>query len=112
MPITVDPPQYTGPGDIVRFQCNISDESQYKLEWSKIGKQPLPYGSVQNGGLLILNRVRPSDSGIYVCSAVSWSSGATVSEVEVQINIVQRRYIKGLKHLKVYNYYNKVLFNN
>ncbi|XP_025416415.1 basement membrane-specific heparan sulfate proteoglycan core protein isoform X4 [Sipha flava] len=89
--ITVDPPQYSGPGDLVRLQCIISDESQYELKWSKIGNQPLPYGSLQSGGLLTLNRVKPSDSGVYVCSAFSLRSNAIESEVEVPINIIQRR---------------------
>lgn len=89
--LTIDPPQYSGPGDVVRLQGIISDESQYELKWSKIGNQPLPYGSVQSGGLLTLNRLKPADSGIYVCSAISLRSGAIESEVEVPINIIQRR---------------------
>lgn len=89
--MTIDPPQYTGPGDVVRLQCTISDESQYRIKWSKTGNQPLPYGSVQNGGLLTLNRIRPTDSGFYVCSAISLRSGAIESEVEVPINVVQKR---------------------
>ncbi|XP_050052982.1 basement membrane-specific heparan sulfate proteoglycan core protein-like isoform X1 [Aphis gossypii] len=89
--LTIDPPQYSGPGDVVRLQCTISDESQYALKWSKAGNQPLPYGSEQNGGLLTLNRLKPSNSGTYVCSAISYRSGAIESEVEVPVNIVQRR---------------------
>lgn len=76
---------------MIRLQCIISDESQYDLKWSKIGNQPLPYGSVQSGGILTLNRVKPSDSGMYTCSAFSLRSGAIESEVEVPINIIQRR---------------------
>lgn len=89
--LTIDPPQYSGPGDVVRLQCTISDESQYGLKWSKAGNQPLPYGSVQNGGLLTLNRLKPSNSGVYVCSAISYRSGAIESEIEVPVNIVPRR---------------------
>jgi len=76
---------------LIRIQCTISDESQYVTKWTKIGNHPLPYGSTQSGGLLTLNRVKPSDSGIYVCSAVSLRSGAIESEVEAPINIVQKR---------------------
>lgn len=89
--LTIDPPQYTGPGDIVRLQCTISDESQYRIKWSKIGNQQLPYGSTQSGGLLTLTRLRTSDSGNYVCSAISLRSGAIESEVEVIVNIIPRR---------------------
>lgn len=89
--LTVDPPQYSGSGEIVRLQCIVSDEPQYAVKWSKIGNQPLPAGSVQSGGLLTLKRVKSSDSGIYVCSAVSWRSGAIESEIEVPVNIVERR---------------------
>lgn len=90
--LTIDPPQYSGPGDVVRLQCTISDESQYSLKWTKIGNQPLPYGSVLlENGLLTLNRLKPSDSGIYVCSAISLRSGAIESEIEVPVNIIQRR---------------------
>jgi hypothetical protein len=90
--LTIDPPQYSGPGDIVRLQCTISDETQYAVKWSKIGNQPLPYGSEQSSsGLLTLHRLKPSNSGVYVCSAISYRSGAIESEVEVPVNIVQRR---------------------
>lgn len=89
--LTVDPPQYTGPGDLVRLQCIIPDESQYELKWSRVGSQPLPYGSVQSGGLLTLNRLRPYDSGVYICSAVSLTTGAIESEIETLVNVVQRR---------------------
>ncbi|XP_029344965.1 basement membrane-specific heparan sulfate proteoglycan core protein isoform X9 [Acyrthosiphon pisum] len=90
--LTIDPPQYSGPGDIVRLQCTISDETQYGVKWSKIGNQPLPYGSEQSSsGLLTLHRLKPSNSGVYVCSAISYRSGAIESEVEVPVNIVQRR---------------------
>jgi len=90
--LTIDPPQYSGPGDIVPLQCTISDETQYGVKWSKIGNQPLPYGSEQSSsGLLTLHRLKPSNSGVYVCSAISYRSGAIESEVEVPVNIVQRR---------------------
>ncbi|XP_060879809.1 basement membrane-specific heparan sulfate proteoglycan core protein isoform X8 [Metopolophium dirhodum] len=90
--LTIDPPQYSGPGDVVRLQCTISDETQYGVKWSKVGNQPLPYGSEQSSsGLLTLHRLKPSNSGTYVCSAISYRSGAIESEVEVPVNIVQRR---------------------
>jgi len=83
----------------VRLQCIISDESQHRIKWTKIGNQPLPYGSVQDGGLLTLTRLKPSDSGAYVCSAVSLRSGAIESEVEVPVTIVQRRLILITNHI-------------
>lgn len=89
--MTADPPQYSGPGDMIHLQCTISEESQYELKWTKIGNQPLPYGSVQNGGVLTLNQLKPSDSGVYICSAISLRSGAIASEIEIPVHIVQRR---------------------
>lgn len=89
--MTIDPPQYSGSGDLINLQCIISDETQYRLKWSKAGNKPLPFGSVQRGGLLTLTQVKPTESGQYVCSAISLRSGAIESDVEVQVNIIQRR---------------------
>ncbi|XP_050533162.1 basement membrane-specific heparan sulfate proteoglycan core protein-like isoform X14 [Daktulosphaira vitifoliae] len=89
--LTINPPQYSGPGDEVRFQCTISDETQYVLKWSRPGDQPLPYGSAQTGGELILRNLRQNDAGAYICSAISLRTGAIESEIEASVYVLKSR---------------------
>jgi hypothetical protein len=90
--LTVEPPEYTGPGgETIRLSCLVGeDRSSYIIRWSRANGRELPPSTVQSDGVLTIFNASPADSDVYVCTATLRSTGA-VSEVQAQVTIVSDR---------------------
>jgi len=90
--LTVEPPEYTGPGgETIRLSCLVGeDRSSYIIRWSRANGRELPPGAVQSDGVLTIFNASPADSDVYVCTATLRNTGA-VSQVQAQVTIVSDR---------------------
>lgn len=75
--LTVEPPEYTGPGgETVRLSCLVGeDRGSYIIHWSRANGRELPPDSVQSDGVLTIFNASPADSDVYVCTATLRSTG-------------------------------------
>jgi len=87
--LTVEPPEYTGPGgETIRLSCSAGeDRSLYVVRWSRANGRDLPPSAVQSDGVLTIFNASPADSDVYVCTATLRSTG-DVSQVQAQVTIV------------------------
>ena len=76
--LTVEPPEYTGPGgETIRLSCLVGeDRSSYIIHWSRANGRELPPSTVQSDGVLTIFNASPADSDVYVCTATLRSTGA------------------------------------
>jgi hypothetical protein len=90
--LTVEPPEYTGPGgETIRLSCLVGeDRGSYTIRWSRANGQNLPPSAVQSDGVLTIFNASPADSDVYVCTATLRSTGA-VSQVQARVTIVSNR---------------------
>jgi hypothetical protein len=90
--LTVEPPEYTGPGgETIRLSCLVGeDRGSYIVRWSRANGRDLPPSAVQSDGVLTIFNASPADSDVYVCTATLRSTGA-VSQVQAQVTIVSNR---------------------
>ncbi|PNF14537.1 hypothetical protein B7P43_G15031, partial [Cryptotermes secundus] len=90
--LTVEPPEYTGPGGgTVRLSCLVGeDRGLYIIRWSRANGRELPPDSVQSDGVLTIFNVSPADSDVYVCTATLRSTGA-VAEIQARVTIVSNQ---------------------
>jgi hypothetical protein len=90
--LTVEPPEYTGPGgETVRLSCLVGeDRGSYVIRWSRANRRELPPDSVQSDGVLTIFNASPADSDVYVCTATLRSTGA-VAEIQARVTIVSSR---------------------
>uniref|UniRef100_A0A1B6EDX6 Basement membrane-specific heparan sulfate proteoglycan core protein n=1 Tax=Clastoptera arizonana TaxID=38151 RepID=A0A1B6EDX6_9HEMI len=88
--LTVEPRDYSGrPGDTVQLRCSSNNNRNVRYRWIRLHQTPLPSTSVAgDDGILTIYNASPNDSGVYVCIAVSTTTGAEESEVQARINIV------------------------
>ncbi|KAL1455510.1 hypothetical protein WDU94_009600 [Cyamophila willieti] len=86
--ITVDPPEYTGPGgQQVILRCSAPytpTTNSIRVTWSRKETGSLPYGAYDRDGTLVISNPSIADSGIYICTA---HTDAGVQQVESQVNI-------------------------
>nr|XP_050845973.1 basement membrane-specific heparan sulfate proteoglycan core protein isoform X24 [Vespula vulgaris] len=84
----ITPAEWVGSiGDVVRLTCTPSQSAN--LTWTRSDGLPLPYSATQRDGILIINNPTISDSGLYVCIAVSYKGTETNSTA--RITIIPRR---------------------
>jgi hypothetical protein len=92
--LTVEPPEYTGPGgETVRLSCLVGeDRALYTIRWSRANGRELPRDSVQSDGVLTIFDASPADSDVYVCTATLRSTGA-VAEIQARVTIVSSQWV-------------------
>ncbi|XP_075211994.1 terribly reduced optic lobes isoform X4 [Lycorma delicatula] len=74
--LTIDPPEYTGSaGETVRLQC-LSPSIDYTVSWSRSDNQPFQSSVTDQNGILTIYNANPSDSGIYICTGRTVSTGS------------------------------------
>ena len=84
MKITLNPTEWTGnSGDTVRITCAAADSA--RITWSRSGNLPLPYSSSQQNGVLTIPSPVPSDSGLYVCTAINYEGIETIQTAKITI---------------------------
>lgn len=86
--VTINPNSYEArPGETVRFRCDVSERGA-QIQWAKSsGVLPLS-ASESPDGTLTLNSVRDTDSGIYVCTAVSNSGQSAQGQARLQVSFL------------------------
>lgn len=90
--VEIQPPSYVGVSDdVVTLRC-IAHENIESIRWSKENGQ-LPYSSRENDGVLVIQRARPEDSGVYVCSVTSYSGTTGVQRASVTIEESDQGYL-------------------
>lgn len=87
--LTVEPPEYTGPGgETVRLSCLVGeDRGSYIIRWSRSNGRELPPDSLQSDGILTIFNASPADSDVYVCTATLRSTGA-VAEIQARVTVI------------------------
>ncbi|KAI4497448.1 hypothetical protein M0802_007459 [Mischocyttarus mexicanus] len=80
----ITPPEWIGSiKDTVRLNCTPSQNAN--LTWTRSDGLPLPYTATQRNGILTINDPTVSDSGIYVCTAISYKGTETSSTARIKI---------------------------
>jgi len=88
LPPTITPSEWSGTSeDVVRLICTPSQH--VNVTWTRSGGLPLPYTASQRDGILTITNPTPSDSGIYVCTAISVRG--TETSTTARITIMSRR---------------------
>uniref|UniRef100_A0A8D9EVV2 Basement membrane-specific heparan sulfate proteoglycan core protein n=1 Tax=Cacopsylla melanoneura TaxID=428564 RepID=A0A8D9EVV2_9HEMI len=86
--ITIDPPEYTGPGgQQVILRCSapyMPTSNSVSIKWSRKESGSLPPGAYDRDGTLTISNPSIADSGIYICTA---HSDVGVHQIESQVNI-------------------------
>nr|QBP17600.1 heparan sulfate proteoglycan [Recilia dorsalis] len=85
--LSIQPNDYNGDtGETLRLECSASNSRNIRLQWSRQDGQLSPNARDADGVFTIYNP-QPSDSGIYICSAVDRNTGSLQQEVAVRVNI-------------------------
>ena len=94
MKVTLSPTEWVGnSGDAVEITCSSPEST--RLIWSREGNVPLPISSSQQSGVLKIRNPSPSDSGTYICTAISYE-GLETSQT-AKIAIVQRPQVPNVQ---------------
>ncbi|XP_076237238.1 basement membrane-specific heparan sulfate proteoglycan core protein-like isoform X3 [Calliopsis andreniformis] len=94
IPPTITPPEWTGTvGEVVRITCTPSQKAN--ITWTREGNLPLPYTANQRNGVLTITNPSQYDSGVYVCTAISFIG--TETNNTVTITILPRRAAPSVK---------------
>lgn len=82
--VDIQPSSFNGLSDeTVTLRC-ITRDSIESIRWSK-EDGPLPYNSREDNGVLVIQRARPEDSGVYVCRVTSYSGTSGSQRATVSI---------------------------
>ncbi|XP_043797109.1 basement membrane-specific heparan sulfate proteoglycan core protein-like isoform X12 [Apis laboriosa] len=94
IPPTITPPQWIGSvGDTIVITCIPSLDAN--VTWTRERNIPLPPTANQRDGILTIVNPTTYDSGIYVCTAISYIG--TVAHKTINITVIPRRPLPTVK---------------
>ncbi|XP_053982835.1 basement membrane-specific heparan sulfate proteoglycan core protein-like isoform X1 [Hylaeus volcanicus] len=84
LPPTITPLEWTGKiGEVIRITCTPSDVAN--VTWTRDANLPLPRTANQRDGVLTIMNPTLYDSGIYVCTAISYLGSQTNSTITITV---------------------------
>ncbi|XP_048508165.1 basement membrane-specific heparan sulfate proteoglycan core protein isoform X9 [Athalia rosae] len=72
-----------GIGEPIRLACTGPSDAQ--ITWTRSGNAPLPSSATHQGGILSIRNPTPADSGIYVCTVITFQGVVTSSSARISI---------------------------